>query len=653
MTNNIHVPGERITMESRAQGALLGAAVGDALGWPYENRSRNISKRPNLTNNVDLHDWHRRAGGRFRPHTEIIRAGEYSDDTQLIVSTARALQSGLSWWKTLTQVELPLWTFYERGGGGATKRAAEYWLAGKAPWEDEKNLISYFGAGGNGVAMRIVPHCLKHHSDPNFSDAALEIIANGVTTHGHPRALVGALVFGYSVWIALKKKDTLQYGELVRRCIDEVGEWSALPDISAFATDWKTSAQLVRDYQYDEVWHSAVEEVLEQLRAAERGIKGGILSDDVSVLEEIGCLDKKIGGAGTVTATGAIYLASRHAAAPHVGMVSGATTLGADTDTLASMAASLLGAFCGYEWLAPYLDKLQDKAYIDELAHSALEPNSDEHGVSEVPRVTKSDLNKFTKTLTAASVGEEVIIPGGYNATVCQIAILPSGEAFTARLTKLKLALGQTIFVKKVSKDENRAEGELRDGDTQSQNLEFIDAYYRQRQNQGEVTRPKILFIGNPLAEVVLVAPISHADALDFEHLSRLRVIQMTDKAMSAASINPITEVLRCFLLLDHSIDGSWKLPSNLRELRESLWRQIGQLNPKTMVIAGATANWILFRDQIEFGRLNWKWVQANGYSCVLIDDLESILKDSSKEKGSRRWNLWNTMKEVRQRTNF
>ena len=51
-------------------GALIGAAIGDALGWPNEQNSKNISKNKNSI--MTYVEWNRRAGGRYWPHEEKI-----------------------------------------------------------------------------------------------------------------------------------------------------------------------------------------------------------------------------------------------------------------------------------------------------------------------------------------------------------------------------------------------------------------------------------------------------------------------------------------------------------------------------------------------------------------------------------------------------
>ena len=109
----------------KALGAFLGAAVGDALGWPNEMPARRVrgSNGGDASLRTGFETWRRRSGGRFMPHEEVIRAGEYSDDTQLLLCSARSLLRGGAWLDHLVSKELPTWRLYQRGGGGATNRA--------------------------------------------------------------------------------------------------------------------------------------------------------------------------------------------------------------------------------------------------------------------------------------------------------------------------------------------------------------------------------------------------------------------------------------------------------------------------------------------------------------------------------------------------
>ena len=81
-----------ISILDRCTGAMLGSAIGDALGWPNENRSGNIHKLE--IKNDSFIRWSRRTGGKYWNHVEEILPGEYSDDTQLILAVSRSFISG-------------------------------------------------------------------------------------------------------------------------------------------------------------------------------------------------------------------------------------------------------------------------------------------------------------------------------------------------------------------------------------------------------------------------------------------------------------------------------------------------------------------------------------------------------------------------------
>lgn len=109
-----------IPFKVKATAAMIGAAVGDALGWPEEGRATLATRKSAGPRRGDFVSWTRRAGGRFYAHEEEIASGDYSDDTQLIIATSRSLLDSPDWFRVFTRIELPLWTAYERGGGGAT-----------------------------------------------------------------------------------------------------------------------------------------------------------------------------------------------------------------------------------------------------------------------------------------------------------------------------------------------------------------------------------------------------------------------------------------------------------------------------------------------------------------------------------------------------
>ncbi len=442
------------TSIEKAIGTLWGAAVGDAMGWPYEARANPLKgdgpQKRGLGLEAPFKAWVKRSGGRFRPHQEAIASGEYSDDTQLLIAVARARTSSTEWWKRLAEAEFPLWTVYERGGGGATLRATKSLLKGDLPWEARAaaTVDKYFQAGGNGVAMRIAPHCLAHADATEFYGLAQDIMSDGVLTHGHPRALVGALAYGFCLWWALQNTDTLRYGELIRATRRGARDWGDIPDIS---DRWPTWSKCAQHFDFATHWREAVEEQVRALDLIDEAVAAGALAIDRETLAALGCFDRRINGSGTVNAAAAIFLASRHAASPREGIQRAAKATGADTDTLASMTGALLGAVDGAEWLLPYVSMLQDGGLIRELAERTARGDQNELA----HHVFKSrDAAKLIEDIRSGR--SQLDVPGfGTMTPVPHDGVRSLSAKFEALSWKAELA-GQTIFIKQLN--EKKAE---------------------------------------------------------------------------------------------------------------------------------------------------------------------------------------------------
>ncbi len=436
---------------ARAEGALIALAAGDALGWPQESSRRRLGGhgRPPTTR---FEDWERRSGGRFFAHREVIRAGEYSDDTQLTLAVARCrVHAADRWWTCFTRHELPLWTLYERGGGGATKRAARCWTRNIPPWRQRnaKEIDRYFRAGGNGVAMRVIPHAVRcaDHSVP--AGMLRDVLRDGAATHGHPRALVGAAAYAYAAWWLLRSKRTLEFGEIVSVLLDDVSLWGAFPGDSA-SSGWEHTARSVVG-NYEAAWGRTVGEMCHLLDRVRHGLSAGSLSDDTQLLRALGAFGSWK-GAGTISAAAALYLTARYAANPIEGLVRAAFATGTDTDTIAAMTGGLLGTLAGDEWIPSEWRKVQDADYLRQVAYE-LVSREKAHPVKELSRpVRPRDLRDLVQELLDGQ-RSTVGLRGLRGATVVRER---SMEAFSrttvVRSWKLRTGDGQTLYVTKLGR---------------------------------------------------------------------------------------------------------------------------------------------------------------------------------------------------------
>lgn len=165
-----------LDLRDRFAGCLLGCAVGDALGAPYEGLwADSIPEAESL-----LATFHEIDG---------YPLGQYTDDTQLSVATVEAIvdlgdfsaaavaRSIASLWKTQSVI----------GPGGACTRAAHAMLK----TGDWTTCGAPIGQAGNGTAMRMAVVGLYFMHDVQQLSAAAADISR--ITHHDPRSVAGGV----------------------------------------------------------------------------------------------------------------------------------------------------------------------------------------------------------------------------------------------------------------------------------------------------------------------------------------------------------------------------------------------------------------------------------------------------------------------------
>ena len=221
----------------RTVGSMLWAAWADALGFISEltddaGLRRRLRGRP-LDAPVR---WTRRIGGKFGADM-VLPAGCYSDDTQLRLATARAVHGAGFDVEAFARIELAVWPSYALGGGRASKAAAAQMAKPGTPWF-ANFYAGWLEAGGNGVAMRIQPHVWAAPYPAVLGQHVLDVIVNGITSHGHPRALVGAVLHALSLGFAMENGH-----------VPETSRWPEFADLTEEAVNL-----LGNNQQLDTLW---------------------------------------------------------------------------------------------------------------------------------------------------------------------------------------------------------------------------------------------------------------------------------------------------------------------------------------------------------------------------------------------------------------
>ncbi|MEW2352998.1 ADP-ribosylglycohydrolase family protein [Spirillospora sp. NPDC029432] len=445
---------------SRARAVFVASAVGDALGWPHERRDRVLDTAPSADGMGPgiFFSWTRKAGSRFQPVYEEISAGEYSDDTQLIIATARArLTPDGHWVKQLTDIELPFFLQYERGAGASVKRSCRAWTRRTAPWVASKDdPAKYFAAGANGVAMRIAPHVLLHHADDNFGLLASDVTRDAILTHGHPRALVGALAYAYALWMSLRQAPSIRYGWLIETLLADAKSWSALHE-AVLDTHWLRLADQHHAGDYRGAWAKSVEEVIRMLEQATEALALGAVGTPRSFANRIGGTATKTNGSGTITAVLAAFLAAWGSADPLRALQTAATLKGADTDTLASMTGGLLGAALGGDWINSAAREVQDAILLQRLATELVDSDHRSKNQMSLPlEFSRPTTTELTKAVPELRAGQDITLPNGCRAQVGDIVQLRA-KAHSVQRLRVQTEDGQTLYFIHTDSQQNRA----------------------------------------------------------------------------------------------------------------------------------------------------------------------------------------------------
>lgn len=317
--------------EARVAGCLLGCAVGDAIGLPYEGmstrRARRFAKLP-LT------------------HRFVLGRGMVSDDTDhsvfvlqsLVVSRGdpeqfrRALSWRLRWWLAC----LPA------GVGWATLRATlRLWLGIR-----ESGVYS----AGNGPAMRSAIIGVMVPEDAVRRQALVAVSTR--LTHTDPRALASALAIAE-----------------VAACVAR-GTWGARPALGEFI-------DLLVSVSDEPDWLRAVEDV----RAA---CACGTVQEGIALAQERFGSRQGISGYALHSVPFALALWYLHYG-DYRATIETATQAGGDVDTVCAMAGALAGATVGEQgipvgWRDGLMDWPHNVSYLQQLARRAAA--SDEDGPS-------------------------------------------------------------------------------------------------------------------------------------------------------------------------------------------------------------------------------------------------------------------------------
>jgi len=406
-------------IESRIKGSIKLAAIADALGFIAERvKTEELLEKKCGVRHVDQFYEFKIPRGRFGDNLDKMPSGSYSDETQLTLAVARSvLQNGIVDQDYFAKKEHATWRHYQIGGGSTVKASAKTIMQKSKNWKSnfftfkhrDGTRKDYRDRGTNGVAMRIAPIALANHN--NFDEIKEYIFGNSIITHGHPRAIIGGILYGYALHLILSKDPkTFNPKDFLDEIITDFQHKFDLPFLSNNDfSDWVTKWDKDRGKNdFISAYGSILDETAGYLMIISSNLQR--IKSLTNVYNLLGSRVKPTKGYGTFTVLAAIYVFCKYYNKPEDGIVRMVNMLGSDTDTIASIAGGMFGALHGEDIIPDKWKSVQDYEYLETVGESLAETSLGKNVSATLPSITFTNFDPHDGDYSALNIGDEICI---------------------------------------------------------------------------------------------------------------------------------------------------------------------------------------------------------------------------------------------------
>jgi len=181
-------------MKDKIRGAIVGVAIGDSLGMPVESLHPNtIRKYFKWVNSYRVPNKKTRT-------FHNLKRGQWTDDTQLTLAIGESItEKNNIDYEDIANKHINLYLHSQRGWGRATRNGVENII----------NLVNWWDAGdknaaGNGVVMKIAPIGILYGLGKINTIEMITVCSNiSKMTHKDERAILGSIIHCRLIDIAL------------------------------------------------------------------------------------------------------------------------------------------------------------------------------------------------------------------------------------------------------------------------------------------------------------------------------------------------------------------------------------------------------------------------------------------------------------------
>ena len=155
---------------------------------------------------------------------------------------------------------------------------------------------------------------------------------------------------------------------------------------------------------------------------------------------------------------------------------------------------------------------------------------------------------------------------------------------------------------------------------------------------------------GNPQAEIMIVgeAPGQNEDEQGLPFVGRAG--QLLDKILQSVELGSdrhvyISNAIRC-----RPPKNRTPTLAEIKACKPYLLEQIRLVNPKIILLTGATAVKALTGDNRGITKIRGQWIEWEGRLCMAIFHPAYLLRNPSREPGKPKWLMWQDIQAVKQK---
>jgi len=155
---------------------------------------------------------------------------------------------------------------------------------------------------------------------------------------------------------------------------------------------------------------------------------------------------------------------------------------------------------------------------------------------------------------------------------------------------------------------------------------------------------------GNPQAKIMIIgeAPGQHEDETGLPFVGKSG--QLLDKILASVNLTTEQDVYICNIVKCRPPENRVPTSEESDACRPYLLEQIRLIDPKIILLTGATAVKGVTGSKLPITKIRGQWLEWEGRLCMPIFHPSYLLRNPSKEQGSPKWLMWQDIQEVRNR---